>query len=77
MNPKELAGQGNGDPASFLNKGEPRFVGPSGLDARKVMVEYFNGPGHYQEWMEKNPYIEVISVIDHNYSIVLTYKEPR
>jgi hypothetical protein len=41
----------------------------------KLDVEYFPNPSEYQEWIRKNPWIEVISVIESGSWIVLTYKE--
>jgi hypothetical protein len=82
MDPRELAGKGNGDPMSFVKDAEevygnpPKFVSPSMPSARKVMAEYFSSVSRYQEWLEKNPYIEVIAVNDYRDYIVLTYKEP-
>lgn len=48
---------------------------PTQLTARKVIAVDFIARHDYIAFLEKNPYIEVISVISHGGAILLTYKE--
>jgi hypothetical protein len=56
------------DPMQLINPA-------SELTARKVIAVDFIARHDYIDFLEKNPYIEVISVVSHGGAIVLTYKE--
>lgn len=56
---------------------DPReFLTPSMPSARRNKVVYFDGAAYYQDWIDENPYVEIISVVSHSSNIVITYKEP-
>lgn len=66
MNPLEFT-----DAGDKFKKVDPKFVRASAVNK----VEYFTHPSKYQSWMEKHPNVNIVSVINVNDNIVLTYKE--
>jgi hypothetical protein len=49
---------------------------PSMPPARKLLVETFVFAHGYESFIDRNPYIEPISLIVFDGKLVLTYKEP-